>query len=199
VTTTRWLSAGDGALRAGLLDLLGGIEPWDELERRHLAEASDWITSGAPVYRTAKPDVPAMHLVSYFVVIDEDQRRLLLVAHRKAGLLLPTGGHVEPMEDPWDAVRRECSEELGVEAVALEAFGERPLFVTVTATRGVGSHVDVSLWFAVRATVASISSYDEEEFSAIRWLTPEEILAQPEGILDPHMFRFTRKLCSKRL
>jgi hypothetical protein len=90
-------------------------------------------------------------------------------------------------------------EELGIEAVPLEAFGDRPLFVTVTATRGMGCHVDVSLWFAVRAKAASITSYDEEEFTAIVWLTPEEILAQPEGTLDPHMFRFTRKLCSQGL
>ncbi|MFE5112552.1 hypothetical protein [Streptomyces sp. NPDC056663] len=26
---------------------------------------------------------------------------MLLVAHRKAGLWLPAGGHVEPGEDPW--------------------------------------------------------------------------------------------------
>jgi len=197
VTTTRQPNAGDGALRDRLLGLLAGIEPWDELEQRHVAEASDWIAGGAPVYRTAKPDVPARHLVSYFVVVDEVQRRLLLVAHRKAGLLLPTGGHVEPMEDPWDAVRRECVEELGIEAVPLEPFGDRPLFLTVTATRGPGVHTDVSLWFAVRADAASIVTYDEEEFSAIRWLTPQEILSEPKDTLDPHMFRFTRKLCSQ--
>jgi ADP-ribose pyrophosphatase YjhB (NUDIX family) len=106
-----------------------------------------------------KPDVPARHLVSYFVVIDEDQRRLLLVAHRKAGLMLPTGGHVEPIEHPWDAVRRECLEELGIDAVALEAFGERPLFATVTTTRGIGRHVDVSLRSAVRSEAASLASF----------------------------------------
>jgi 8-oxo-dGTP pyrophosphatase MutT (NUDIX family) len=176
---------------------LAGIEPWDDLERRHITEVRGWIASGAPVHRTAKPDVPAMHLVSYFVVIDEDRDRLLLVAHRNAGLMLPTGGHVEPMEDPWTAVQRECVEELGVDAVALEAFGDRPVFVTVTATRGIGSHTDVSLWFVVSAEAASITSYDEEEFSAIRWMTPEEIFAQPEGTLDPHMCRFTRKLCAR--
>jgi 8-oxo-dGTP pyrophosphatase MutT (NUDIX family) len=197
VTTTQWPSAGDGALRDRLLDLLEGVESWDDLERRHVAEAREWITSGAPVYRTAKPDVPGTHLVSYFVVIDADQVRALLVAHRKAGLLLPTGGHIEPMEDPWDAVRRECVEELGVEAVALNGFGERPPFVTITTTRGMGTHTDVSLWFVVHAAAASITSYDEEEFAGIYWLTPQEILAQPDGTLDPHMDRFTRKLCSR--
>jgi hypothetical protein len=53
------------------------------------------------------------------------------------------------------------------------------------------------LWFVVHADEASITSYDEEEFASIRWFTPEEILALPESNLDPHMFRFTRKLCSR--
>lgn len=54
----------------------------------------------------------------------------------------------------------------------------------------------MSLWFVVRADAAKITSYDDNEFLGIRWLTPEEIFAGPDGTLDPHMVRFTRKLCS---
>ncbi|MFG2951581.1 NUDIX domain-containing protein [Streptomyces adustus] len=43
---------------------------------------------------------------------------MLLVAHCKAGLWLPAGGHVEPGEDPWAAMVRECREELGIHATA---------------------------------------------------------------------------------
>jgi hypothetical protein len=68
--------------------------------------------------------------------------------------------------------------------------------VTVTTTQGAGRHTDVSLWFVVRAEAARTTSYDEEEFLAISWLTPEEIFAQPDGTLDPHMVRYTRKLAS---
>jgi len=77
--------------RTQLLELVGAIEPWDDLEHTHLTAAAQWIASGAPVYRTRKPDVPPMHLVSYFVVLDDHRGQLLLVAHRKAGLSLPTG------------------------------------------------------------------------------------------------------------
>ncbi|MFE4718607.1 hypothetical protein ACFRLW_19610 [Streptomyces sp. NPDC056728] len=42
-----------------------------------------------------------MHLLSYFVVPDNSCGQLLLVAHLKAGLWLPAGGHVESGEDPW--------------------------------------------------------------------------------------------------
>ncbi|MEV7246530.1 hypothetical protein AB0N92_35590 [Streptomyces sp. NPDC093248] len=74
--------------------------PWDALERTHLTTAARWLAGGAPVYRVRKPDVSATHLICYFVVRDDSRGRLLLVAHRKAGLWLPAGGHVEPGEGP---------------------------------------------------------------------------------------------------
>ncbi|MEU9897324.1 NUDIX hydrolase [Streptomyces phaeochromogenes] len=184
----------DQLLRARLTSLLEGVRPSDEQEHAHLAEAVDWITGGAPLYRVRKPDVPPVHLVSYFVVLDEKRGELLLVAHRKAGLWLPSGGHVEPMEDPWDTVVRECREELCIEAVPSAVAGCEPFFLTVTQTRGPGRHTDVSLWYVLEAEVGSVVTFDEDEFSAIKWLSLSQVLAEPEDTLDPHMHRFTRKL-----
>ncbi|MFI5680140.1 NUDIX domain-containing protein [Streptomyces cellulosae] len=193
-STDHLLTAPDDQPRAHLLELMDAVEPWDELERTHRETATQWIAGGSPVYRVRKPDVPAMHLVSYFVVLDETLGQLLLVAHRKAGLWLPTGGHVEPGESPWVAVVRECREELGIEAVASPITGELPLFLTVTRTQGQRAHTDVSLWHLLSADAGTITSYDQGEFDAIRWLTEEQVLDEPAGLLDPHMHRFTRKL-----
>lgn len=49
---------------------------------------------------------------------------LLLHRHRKLGLWLPPGGHVEPNEIPDEAAVREVLEETGV---AIELLGERAL------------------------------------------------------------------------
>ena len=86
--------------REWLVQLFEAMTPWDGLERAHLSTALEWVQSDAPIYRSRPPDVPPMHLVSYFVALDDDRRELLLVAHRKAGLWLPSGGHVEQDEDP---------------------------------------------------------------------------------------------------
>jgi 8-oxo-dGTP pyrophosphatase MutT (NUDIX family) len=193
-STEDLVAAPDDHPHARLLELVAAIEPWDDLERTHLKTATQWIASGAPIYRLRKPDVPAMHLVSYFVVLDKARGQLLLVAHRKAGLWLPAGGHVEPGEDPWAAVVRECREELGIEAVASSITGKHPLFLTVTRTRGHSPHTDVSLWYLINADAHSITCYDQGEFAAIRWLTDEQVLREPDELLDPHMHRFTRKL-----
>ncbi len=184
----------DAATQAGLADLVAGIVPWDDVERDHLASAVAWIASGAPLYRTGKPDIPATHLVSYFVVLDEGSGQLLLVDHRKAGLWLPSGGHVEEGEDPWHTVVREAREELNMQAEASALAGDRPFFLTVTRTRGPGQHTDVSLWYLLRTDATTVISYDEDEFAAIRWLTPPQVLAEPADTLDPHLHRFTEKL-----
>ncbi|GAA1681226.1 NUDIX hydrolase [Glycomyces endophyticus] len=189
--TTADTSAAD---RTRLTDLLDGVVPWDDLERDHLDAARAWISGGAPLYRTAKPATPPMHLVSYFAAFDEARERVLLVEHRKAGLRLPTGGHVEPGESPWDAVRRECREELGIAADPSGVAGERPFFVTVTDTLGQGRHTDVSLWHLIRATPEDVTWFSEEEFSGVAWLSLAQVLAEPIATLDPHMHRFTAKL-----
>ncbi|MEV3856997.1 NUDIX domain-containing protein [Streptomyces sp. NPDC050095] len=187
-------TAPDQQLRAQLLQVLSSIDPWDNQEQAHLDATVQWIASGAPHYRTLKPATPAQHLVSYFVVFNESREELLLVAHRKAGLWLPSGGHVEPAEDPWDTVRRECREELRIDAVSSPLTGDRPLFVTVTPTRGPGPHTDVSLWYVLQADTSQVTSFDEAEFDAITWLSLDQVLATPINTLDPHMHRFTRKL-----
>jgi 8-oxo-dGTP pyrophosphatase MutT (NUDIX family) len=184
----------DAATQAGLADLVAGIAPWDDVERNHLATAAAWIASGAPLYRTGKPDIPATHLVSYFVVLDEDRGQLLLVDHRKARLWLPTGGHVEEGEDPWHTVIRETREELNIQAEPSALAGDRPFFLTVTRTRGPGQHTDVSLWYLLRTGATTVISYDQDEFAAIRWLTPPQVLAEPADTLDPHLHRFTERL-----
>jgi 8-oxo-dGTP pyrophosphatase MutT (NUDIX family) len=196
------IDASDGSdqlLRTRLTNLLERVCPWDEQERVHLAAAAEWIAGGAPLYRVEKPDVPDVHLVSYFVVLDENHGELLLVAHRKAGLWLPSGGHVEPREDPWETVVRECREELCTEAVPSTVAGKEPFFVTVTQTRGQGRHTDVSLWYVLQSDVGGITSFDEEEFEAIKWLSLPQVLAEPGDTLDPHMHRFTRKLMAARV
>lgn len=52
--------------------------------------------------------------------------RLLMHRHRKLGLWLPCGGHIEPHELPDDAAVREVLEESGVR---VELVGERALRV----------------------------------------------------------------------
>jgi len=121
-------------MRTIIAELVRTIQPSDPLERAHVAATLAWINSGAPIYRVAKPALPPQHLVAYFALLDPATNQLLLVDHKKAGLWLPGGGHVEPGEHPDATVQRELWEELRIPANFLLP---RPLFLTVTQTVGV--------------------------------------------------------------
>ena len=173
------------------------IEPWDDAEATHRADALAWVRSGVGIWRVARPATPPEHLVSYFLLVDPDARRCLLVHHRKAGLWLPTGGHVDPGEDPAVTVARECHEELGVTAPLLEGLSSNPLFVTRTTTQGIDAgHVDVSLWYVCRWDVGAAIAPDPGEFHDARWWDLDELPADPAGF-DPHLPRFVAKLTAE--
>jgi 8-oxo-dGTP diphosphatase len=175
-------------MRDKIFKIVAAIEPLDELEREHRDSTLEWIRSGAPIFRTMKPDVPRTHLVSYFALIDERRRKMLLVDHKLAGLWLPSGGHVEPNEDPLATVVREVAEELNL---AAEFIQPNPLFITITRTLGHGDHTDVSLWYLLRGDSSRAIEFDRGEFHGVRWFEFDEI---PFERSDPQMRRFIAKL-----
>ncbi len=182
-------------IRSEVQRIVNSIQPLDRKETEHIEFVHKWIASGAEIFRTAKPATPDTHLVSYFILIDQEQNKLLLTDHKKSGLWLPAGGHVEPNEHPKETVKRELFEELETQA---DFLSHDPLFLTIAKTVGeTAGHTDVSLWYILRGNASDSLNYDKREFHQIRWFSPEEI---PYPRVDPHMSRFIQKLsCLKVL
>ncbi|MCP5505196.1 MAG: NUDIX hydrolase [Chlamydiales bacterium] len=178
-------------IRSEIEDLIRSLVPFDSIETEHIEFVKKWISSGAPLFRTKKPDVPDTHLVSYFLLVDSAKNTLLLVDHKKAGLWLPAGGHVEPNEHPGETVKREVVEELGVEG---DFLMNDPIFLTVTKTVGqTAGHTDVSLWYVLRGKESHPYQFDHTEFKEIKWFFPQDI---PYHRSDPHLKRCIEKLNS---
>lgn len=175
-------------------EIVDRIRPFDEQEQAARDDVLAWVESGADLYRRQKPDVPAKHLVAYFVLVDGVRRSMLLVHHKKAGLWVPTGGHVEPEEDPRAAAVRELEEELGSRAALVASVAALPLFVTLNVTRGAGTHTDVCLWYVVAGDEHMWLEPDPREFTSHRWLTFDEVLATDIDELEPALHRFVHKL-----
>jgi 8-oxo-dGTP diphosphatase len=187
------ISYDNAGMRTTIAALIRNLSAHDALEQEHIDATLAWIASGAPLFRVAKPAVPPQHLVSYFVLVDEAERKLLLVDHRNAGLWLPGGGHVELDEHPATTVCRELAEELQILPTFL---WPDPIFLTVTQTVGrTGGHTDVSFWYMLRGDTHQSLSFDTGEFYSVRWF---DFDAPPLERADPHMGRFMAKL-GKRL
>lgn len=169
-------------IRAQISHLTAG----DEKEAEAIKQTLAWIDSGVELCRTRKPNVPDKHLVSYAVLIDGDH--VLLVDHINAQLWLPTGGHVEPLEQPVIAASRELEEELGITATPKQST---PVLLTSTQTVGVGPiHTDVSLWFVFEGDRRQPLNFDLSEFTQACWFHIDEI---PLARSDPEMGRFIDK------
>lgn len=181
-----------GEIRA----LVEALRPADELEARHRAQCLAWLAGTDDIFRREQPGTPSPHLVAYFLLFDDTDGSVLLVDHRKAGMWLPSGGHVEPGEHPVETVRREVVEELGVPAVFHPRFGERPAFLTVTETVGppADRHVDVSLWFVLGGSRGRELVPDAGEFRGVRWWTPREVADADPATIEPHLGRMLDKL-----
>jgi 8-oxo-dGTP diphosphatase len=178
-------------MRTVITNIVRAIQPADATECDHITATLAWIASGAPLFRTQKPATPPRHLVSYFVLVDVPNAHILLVDHRKAGLWLPSGGHVEPGEHPATTVARELREELQLDA---EFLFPQPIFLTVTQTVGTtAGHTDVSLWYVLHGDCRRRLEYDRDEFHRVAWFPLDRL---PLDRTDPHMARFAQKLAA---
>ena len=116
--------------------------------------------------------------------------KVLLLRHRKLDKWLPFGGHVDPGEDPVQALLREAREETGFE---VEIIGGAPQIVadgvtalpspeTILLERIESGHYHIDLIYFVRP-VGGNQQLATREHSEMRWFSHRD-LAAPEVVND---------------
>ena len=129
--------------------------------------------------------------LSIFIVKND---AVLLHVHKKLGIWLPPGGHIELDEDPTQAALREALEETGLD---IQLFGEEPEdFHTIYESKELirprflqkhffdESHTHQHIDLVYFATVRGGEVRPEIEGGQIRWFTRDELEESKEILPD---------------
>lgn len=125
-------------------------------------------------------------------VLNEAQDKVLMVYHKKLGVWVIPGGHLEPNEYPHEGAKREVLEETGVEVkiVSLTSDNIRVnsekefviptpmlcLSETIPAKGDKPEHIHLDLIYLAIADENQTLKKQETEVNDVKWMTFDEIL-----------------------
>lgn len=143
--------------------------PVDERERRSIERFA------AELARLARPfdeDADPVHVTGSAIVTGA--RGVVLHLHKRLGLWLQPGGHLNPGEDPADAALREAVEETGLDLVHA---GHPPAIVHVDAHDGPKGHFHLDVRYVLTATTDADPKPPPHESQDCRWFDWDEAAA----------------------
>ena len=124
-----------------------------------------------------------VHVTASAIVLTDDHRRVLLHKHKRLGLWLQPGGHIDEGELPWQAALRETVEETGLPAYLRGEFGdEGPPLVHVDVHPGPRGHTHLDLRYLLHSDPVDPSPPIGES-QDVRWFAwPDAIALAEEGL-----------------
>ncbi|MHB1445824.1 MAG: NUDIX hydrolase [Acidimicrobiales bacterium] len=165
-------SRAESELRAQLDAFAPRSERETESRRRMLAELDR-------LERPFDQSADEVHVTGSALVVGP--RGLLLHRHKRLGIWLQPGGHLEPGESPAQAALREAAEETGIE-VAHPAGGPRLIHIDVHEAYAGHIHLDAR-YLLVGADQDPDPAAGESP--DVRWFSPAEAAAVADpGLVD---------------
>lgn len=147
-----------------------------DAEARSLAVVSSYLAwLPEPFDESADPT----HVTGSAIVRDGDGR-ILLHRHKRLGVWLQPGGHLERGEAPWDAAQRETHEETGVVAVHPEGI---PALIHVDVHEGPRGHVHLDLRYLLEADGGAPLAPGPGESPDVAWFVPGAAATRADGSL----------------
>lgn len=141
-------------------------------------EVTEKFLQRIPEGNLTRDENPYTHFCVYFAAFDPSKRNVFVGHHKKSGLWLFNGGHIDKGEDLSSALEREIGEEWGIK-IPLENIG-RPLLLTITEIppnqkQICQTHYDI--WYFVPSSKDAVKFNQEllaKEFFETRWLTIQD-------------------------
>jgi len=122
------------------------------------------------------------HFCTCVHIYNPKTRNFLLINHRKLGVWLQPGGHIDPDEDPEESALREVYEETGLK---VRLLGKRlpgpndfiqPLAIQKDYIGGGHDHLHIDIVYAAVPDGNNKLIHNKREASNLRWFSLEEIL-----------------------
>lgn len=141
-------------------------------------------------------------VTAYIVRLDDDEPRILLHMHKKLGILLPVGGHVELNETPWQAIAHEIKEECGYGITQLQVLQPKlrikqltgvvlhPQPISINTHDIPSDHFHTDLRYGFITDEDPSFTVDTDESIDLRWLTSREL----DELQNDEIFPNTREV-----
>jgi 8-oxo-dGTP pyrophosphatase MutT (NUDIX family) len=155
------------------------LESHQTIDEREAGSRAECLVQLASLPAPLDRDAGTTHVTGSGVVIGG--RGVLLLLHRRLGIWVQPGGHLEAAESPWDAARRETEEETGLTVRLVGAEPTPRLLHVDVHTAGPHLHLDLRYLLAVEGDDRPRPPADESQ--NVRWMTwPDAVAIADDGL-----------------
>jgi len=154
---------------AEILEVLSVRTPVDERERESIEKFLADVPHLVEPYDEA---LGLVHVTASAIVVSDAGDKVALHLHKRLGMWLQPGGHIDAGETPAEGALREAEEETGLPVRHEDGNG---LFVHVDVHAGPKGHTHHDLRYVVRAPEVPMNPAEGESPDA-RWFTWDEAI-----------------------